>query len=940
MKAAREILLCIPAVLLGLTCPVWGQERCQAPPIVPSSLGPNIFSEQQEMDLGDAIADELEQGVRVTQDAEVTAYFERIGETLLKSLPPTHLRFRYFLVDLPIPDAFSAPGGRIYVSRKMVAFARDEDEMAGVIGHEIGHIVTHQGAIAITRLLREVLGITNVSDRQDIFDKLNQLAEDWRRNPEAFREVQKRGEAEQSAADQVALYSLASAGYSPQAFVSIFDRLAQTKGNTGNWLSDFFHTTKPGELRLREMLKLVRQMPKACAQGNRSSTDSEFRKWQTEVINFSAWSPGAQTETLHGVLAKIQLDSPLTERNRIAHLKFSPDGRYILAQDSAKIYVLTRDPFAYAFQFDVFRAQPAQFAPDSKSVVFSDSNLRVESWEIASQKRVSVYEPVVPGGCQESLLAPDGKTLACSTKGDALILLDTTTGSEIFRQAISRRRPWGLHMGFSPDCRYFLAANIDQAVAFDLPGRSRVRLKGSLRDVLSGGFAFLGSDRLVGRDANRLRDAVLVSFPSGKNLATIHLGLSSFDSATHGDYLLVGPLKEYAIGVMDLKTQKIVIAEKERACDIYDELFVKQLADGDLGLYDTKTRALKARLAVGANEIPIHPATALVSPDFRWLAISSFDRGGIWDLTNGKRLYSLRKFNGGWFSSDGWFYADFPKGKKIPREIIQMRLPGPSSAQGLKLEERYVRQEGPFLVVSKPRQTGGILSQENALGKLVRAFDPCRRQFPDFDPFDCDVGQEVRDLRTGRTLWSKEFPREVPGFRVQPDQGTVLVIWRASTEAARNEIKNYLQLSNQFAAIKDKKGIYLLEVLDASNGRVLRAQLMDTGLDSWGVARIWTAGDKIIVPRKKRILVYSLATGKEEGQIAGWPLSMGSGPLLSATAARGNLAVYDLNSMKKIDEFQFSSPIVTGRFSPDGKHLFVLTATQIVYLLDIARSVP
>ena len=76
------------------------------------------------------------------------------------------------------------PGGRIYVSRKLVAAAQSEDELAGVIGHELGHLVAHESAIDMTRRMREVLGISGVNDRADVYDKYNQLIESAKRKPE------------------------------------------------------------------------------------------------------------------------------------------------------------------------------------------------------------------------------------------------------------------------------------------------------------------------------------------------------------------------------------------------------------------------------------------------------------------------------------------------------------------------------------------------------------------------------------------------------------------------------------------------------------------------------------------------------------------------------------------------------------------------------------
>jgi beta-barrel assembly-enhancing protease len=83
----------------------------------------------------------------LNDDPELTSYLQQLGERIVGHLPPTRLRYRFFLADWPLVNAFSLSGERVYIPRKLVANARNEDELAAVIGHELGHITTHQQAI-------------------------------------------------------------------------------------------------------------------------------------------------------------------------------------------------------------------------------------------------------------------------------------------------------------------------------------------------------------------------------------------------------------------------------------------------------------------------------------------------------------------------------------------------------------------------------------------------------------------------------------------------------------------------------------------------------------------------------------------------------------------------------------------------------------------------
>ena len=83
------------------------------------------------------------------------------------------------------------------------------------------------------------------------------------------------------------------------------------------------------------------------------------------------------------MLSKTVLESAL--RGDVTHLRFSPDGKYVIAQDDSGINVLTREPFKTLFRIAAPEATNAQFTPDSQQIIFYNSDLRVERWSIAEQ---------------------------------------------------------------------------------------------------------------------------------------------------------------------------------------------------------------------------------------------------------------------------------------------------------------------------------------------------------------------------------------------------------------------------------------------------------------------------------------------------------------------------------------------------------------------------
>jgi predicted Zn-dependent protease len=230
MTVRNAVCLFAPALLLCVSCPTGAQQKiaaCGAPPVVAPDSRPNYFSEQQEEWLGDATAEMVEADFRLVRDPAQNAYLQAIVDRLAATLPGTHIHFRVQLIDSSEINGFSLAGGRIYLTRKLAAQAHSDDELASVLGHEMGHIASHQFAFETTRDLKRLMGVTGVGDRADVFAKVQKL-EDAR-----MRSHSSSGgddDDKQEEADHIGVYVIAAAGYRPQANAEFWDRMFFTKG--------------------------------------------------------------------------------------------------------------------------------------------------------------------------------------------------------------------------------------------------------------------------------------------------------------------------------------------------------------------------------------------------------------------------------------------------------------------------------------------------------------------------------------------------------------------------------------------------------------------------------------------------------------------------------------------------------------------------------------
>ena len=118
-----------------------------------------LMSEQEEIQIGRQSDKEIRQQMGLYNDAALQAYVNTIGQKLATSSHRPTLPWSFAVVDEPAVNAFAVPGGFIYLTRGILPFLRDEAELAGVLGHEIGHVDARHSAEAYSRQMGAGLGM-------------------------------------------------------------------------------------------------------------------------------------------------------------------------------------------------------------------------------------------------------------------------------------------------------------------------------------------------------------------------------------------------------------------------------------------------------------------------------------------------------------------------------------------------------------------------------------------------------------------------------------------------------------------------------------------------------------------------------------------------------------------------------------------------------------
>ncbi|HEX2458956.1 MAG TPA: M48 family metalloprotease, partial [Vicinamibacterales bacterium] len=123
----------------------------------------SFMSEAQEISIANESEPQIKEEMGVYNDPELQRYVSDIGWRMAKISERPQLPWRFTVVDVPAVNAFAVPGGAIYITRGIMPFLDNEAELAGVLGHEIGHVTARHSAQQYTRQVGGQAGLVALS---------------------------------------------------------------------------------------------------------------------------------------------------------------------------------------------------------------------------------------------------------------------------------------------------------------------------------------------------------------------------------------------------------------------------------------------------------------------------------------------------------------------------------------------------------------------------------------------------------------------------------------------------------------------------------------------------------------------------------------------------------------------------------------------------------
>jgi predicted Zn-dependent protease len=197
----------------------------------------NFVSESQEVQMGREADKSILAQYGVYEDVTLEQYVERVGKKLAAVSERPGLEWHFRLLDSPVVNAFALPGGYIYITRGIMAAMNSEAQLAGVLGHEIGHVTARHTAQQITRsqlagvgLLAGMILSSDVARYGDVLQQGVGLM------------FLKFGRDDENEADELGIRYAVKAGYDPRPIPDTYDMLARLSQRTGGgglptWLS-------------------------------------------------------------------------------------------------------------------------------------------------------------------------------------------------------------------------------------------------------------------------------------------------------------------------------------------------------------------------------------------------------------------------------------------------------------------------------------------------------------------------------------------------------------------------------------------------------------------------------------------------------------------------------------------------------------------------------
>jgi predicted Zn-dependent protease len=234
-------------------------------------------STQQEVEMGRTYSQQINAQLPIVSDPEINRYINVLGDSIAGLSDERNLEWQFYMVDSRDVNAFAVPGGYIYINRGLIERAENLSMVAGVLGHEIGHVIERHSVQQMEKMQQANIGVTLACILTRVCD--NQAAGTLI-NVAGTAVFAKFSRDDERAADRDAITYVTRAGIDPRGIPAMFRVLLNERNRQSSAVDSWFSTHPLEEDRIQETEAMIKQIDEAILETLTTDTPNyqEFRR--------------------------------------------------------------------------------------------------------------------------------------------------------------------------------------------------------------------------------------------------------------------------------------------------------------------------------------------------------------------------------------------------------------------------------------------------------------------------------------------------------------------------------------------------------------------------------------------------------------------------------------------------------------------------------------
>jgi beta-barrel assembly-enhancing protease len=248
-------------------------------------------STQQEVQMGAEYAQQINAQLPIVADPEINRYINVLGDSIAKLSDDRNLEWHFYVVDSKEVNAFAVPGGFIYINRGLIERADRMDQVAGVLGHEIGHVTRRHSIKQMQKMQGAQLGIglgcvlLKACGSQAAQAGINVVGS------AVFAKFSRSDEEE---ADQEGIKYVTRAGIDPRGIPEMFRKLLEERNSSPTAVDAWFSTHPLEEDRIKDTQNTISKIDPAIL-ATLSKDSQNFNAFKARVMSLPP-SPTPRTQ--------------------------------------------------------------------------------------------------------------------------------------------------------------------------------------------------------------------------------------------------------------------------------------------------------------------------------------------------------------------------------------------------------------------------------------------------------------------------------------------------------------------------------------------------------------------------------------------------------------------------------------------------------------------